>query len=569
MKIIQNEAGQVWKEYQDGLAYKKRMGFLSKWPEYERFKAGDQWPAPTDRTRNLPRPVFNVIELVEAHKVSSVMNEQIKMVYSSLDDDQTVEEAADIFTRYSDTAWEQVKQNELNEEALEDGSNRGTCIWHYYWDPSIEGGNKMKYQGEMCGEVIDPINIFPGNPQQRKVQKQPYIIVSSRDLVENVKKEAKMNGISDEMIRQITPDKETRDQAYDMAQVELTDSDKTTVLTKYFRKDGYIWFTRIASGLVIKKETNTMMRLYPIAAMQWKRRKKSFFGVGDTEGLIPNQRTINFLMAMQVLSVQLTGWPKLIYKNGAIDPRKITNTPGEMIEDHSQTPGFSVDYLKPSSMNGVAQMLVDKFLDYTKELSGAHDAATGQAPSAQLNATAIMLLQKASGVPIESIMRRFHQAMEDVGRIWEEFWKVKYNMARMVKLKDDDGKEYAQPFRGSDFADVQMNLKIDIGPSSTYSESLMMSSLEQFLAADRITFQQFLKYAPRNVVPFKDRLMKEIEEQEEQGAIGEILSRLPPQLRDIVMQYLQQSQQATPSQQTSTAMPAERQQPSVQMVAGE
>lgn len=530
MIFTHEDAKTVWEEYRSGLAYKRRMGFLNKWPEYERFKAGDQWPPPTERTKNLPRPVFNMIEMVEAHKVSSVMNEQIKMVFSTQEtDDSQFEDASDTFSRYSDTEWENVKQNELNEEALEDGCNRGTCIWHYFWDPTVSGGNKTKYQGVMCGETIDAMNYFPGNPQQRKVQKQPYNIITSRETVSIVKQEAEVNGLTPEMIALIVPDKETRDQGYDMAQVELGEGDQVTVVTKYWKKGNTIWFKKVASGLTIKPDTDTFMKLYPIALMQWKRRKKSIFGIGDTEGLIPNQKAINFLMAMQLLSVQLTGWPKLLYKKGAIDPSKVTNTPGETVQDNYEGQGFGVDYLRPGSMSAESQMLVDKFMQYTRETTGANDAATGQAPSSDLNATAIMLLQKASGIPIESIKRRFYQAMEDVGRIWEEFWKVKYNLTRQVKLKDDDGNEYSKPFRGSDYKDVQMNLKIDIGPSSTYSESLMMSSLDNFLNKNMINFQQYLKYVPKNVVPFKDRLLKEAE-QGERSELLQTLSQLPPQI---------------------------------------
>lgn len=516
MKGLTKEATEIIQQYEDGKAYKKRMGFYTKWPEYERFKAGDQWPAATPRTQMLPRPVFNIIELIESHKVSSVMNEHIKMVFST--DEEQFADAADLFSRFSETTWERVKQDDLNEEALEDASNRGTCVMHYYWDNDIKGGNTVKYQGDMCGEVIDPMNWFPGNPQQRDMQKQPYHIITYRDLLENVRAKAKAAGLSQEMVNQIQPDKDTQDEGYDMAKVELTDSEKVTVILKYYREKGYVYFTEVAAGLVIRKPVNTTMKRYPLAALQWKRRKKSAFGVGDTEGLIPNQKSINFLMAMQVLSVQLTGWPKLIYKSGAIDPNKVTNAPGEMIQDNSAPGNEGVRYLTPGSTTSQAQMLVEKFIEYTREMTGANDAATGEAPSAQLNATAIMLLQKASGVPIESIKRRFYQFVEDIGRIWEEFWKVKYNINRLIQIKDDEGNPQTTMFNGEAYKDIDMHLKIDIGPSSTYSESLMMSSLDRMLDGQYITFDQYLKFAPKNVVPFKERLLKDIERQREQEA---------------------------------------------------
>lgn len=527
-------AGEMDKQYRDGLSYKRRMGFLDKWPEYERFKAGDQWPAATQRTKHLPRPVFNVIKMIETHKVANVMSEQIKMVYSAqeiVEDNQMDVDVGEMFSRYSEATWERIKQDELNEEALDIAANTGTCILHYYWDNNVQGGKTYPWVGEMEGEVLDPINVFFGNPQQRNVQKQNYIIISSRELVSSVKDYAKNNGVSPAMLGQIKPDKETNDQGYDMAKVELNDTSKVTVLTKYWKGKGKIMFAKTCCGITLKKPTETGLSRYPIAVMQWERRKKSIFGVGDTEGLIPNQKAVNMLVAMQILSVQLTGWPKMVYKSQAIDPSKVTNAPGEMIEDRlAPGQGDGVKYLNPGSISASAANLVEAILGYTRQMTGADEAATGSAPSADLNATAIMLLQKAAAIPIESIKRRFYRLIEDIGRIWEDFWKVKYNLPRQVKLKDEEGEEYPELFNGADYQGTELNLKIDVGPSSTYSESLMLSSLNDALNRGNITYKQFLKYAPRTVVPFRDRLMKELEEKEGiVGIIEQFVSGMQPE----------------------------------------
>lgn len=547
-------AGENEKQYKDGLSYMRRMGFLDKWPEYERFKAGDQWPAVTQRTKGLPRPVFNVIDMVESHKVASVMSEQINMIFSAdeMDEDNPMDvDVGDLFTRFSATTWERIKQDELNEEALDIAANTGTTIWHYYWDNNVKGGVKYPYIGEMEGEVLDPINVFFGNPQQRDVQKQPYILISSREMVENVKKYARANGASNEMIAMIKPDKDTQDEGYDMAKVEVTGSAKVTVLTKYWKgSDGKVYFAKTASGITIKKPTNTGLSLYPLVVMQWKRRKKSIHGVGDTEGLIPNQKAINTLIAMQILSVQLTGWPKMVYKSNAINPSIVTNAPGEMIEDKLPIgQGDGVKYLNPPSMPNTAANLVEAILGYTRQMTGANEAATGSAPSAQLNATAIMLLQKAAAIPIESIKRRFYRAVEDIGRVWEDFWKVKYNIPRMVVLKDDDGEEYGEIFQGSQHADTPLNLKIDVGPSSTYSESLMLTSLQDALNSGHMTYEQFLRYAPKNVVPFRDRLLKEMDEKK--GIIGMIeqfVQSMQPQEQEMFAQMQPEQQMALMNQ---------------------
>lgn len=486
------------------------------------------------------------------------MNENIKMVFSANDaeEDSLEYEAADLFTRYADTTWEIIKQDQLNEEALDAGATTGAAILHYYWDTSKQGGNRLKYVGEIAGEVIDPVNFFPGNPQNHNVQEQPYLIITHRDLVDNVRKQAKDNGANKEAIALIKPDSETTDQAYDMAQKELSDN-KVTVLTKYWKENGTVYHMKVASGVIVKPKTKMRINLYPLAVMQWERRKRSIFGTSDVEGLIPNQKAVNFLMAMQLLSVQLTGWPKLIVDKAMVK-QQITNTPGEVVNVSSINGPVSnaVQYMVPGHVSNNAPNLVDAFLSYTKEAAGANENALGEQNTAQLNATAIMLLQKAAGVPLESIKRRFYQLMEDVGRIWEEFWKVYYNTDRLVSVENDEGEAETTIFNGEKYQDVDMNLKIDIGPSSSYSESLMMTSLDKLFDMGHIQLEDYLQFAPKNVIPFKDRLLKKIQERhdqmmlEQEQMFEQALSQLPPEEQAAFMNAPPQVQEQIKAQMT-------------------
>jgi hypothetical protein len=556
-------ASQVQNQYKEGLSYKKEREYLSNWAEYERFRGGDQWPKATNRTKDLPRPVFNVIDQIQGHKVSSVMNENIKMVFSALEAQQTEQqpqmdpntgqpmqpqqdpevETADLFTRYAEATWERIKQDDLNEEALDSASNIGTCIWHYYWDSSKTGGNKLKYVGEMCGETIDAVNFFPGNPQQRDAQKQPYIIITHRDEVSNIREEAKANKVSQELIAMIMPDKETEDQAYDMAKVEIAGSSKVTVLTKYWKEAGHIFFMKVAGNVVVKPKTDTKLKLYPLEVMQWKRRKKSIFGIGDTEGLIPNQKSINFLIAMQILSVQKTGWPTMIIKKGPNGiQQQPNNDPGQVLVDNAPSGMWSAKYMEPGPISGHAQALVDNIMQYTKEVSGANESSMGEQVSANMPAAAIMMLQKAAGIPIESIKRRFYQSTENTARIWEQFWKAYYNTDRLITVKNDDQEPYTTTFNGSQHQDTEMELKIDIGPSSSYSESLMMSSLDKLHDKQEINTIQYLKYVPNSVAPYKDRLIKELQAQQEQQAQMQ-QQQAQQQAQDQQGQAMQQQQQ--------------------------
>jgi hypothetical protein len=246
---------------------------------------------------------------------------------------------------------------------------------------------------------------------------------------------------------------------------------------------------------------------------------------------------------MQILSVQNTGWPKMLIKKGENGIQtNPTNSPGEILVDNGPPGTWNAQYMNPGTVTPQAQNLVDNIMTYTKEVAGANESALGEQVSANMPASAIMMLQKAAGIPIESIKRRFYQSMENIGRIWEEFWKVYYNTDRNVTLKNNDQEPYTTIFNGSQHQDLEMELKIDIGPSSSYSESLMMTSLDKLHDNQEISLEQYLKYAPQNVIPFKDRLLKDIQKQQQQQAIMQQQQAQMQQQQMAEQQAMQQEQ---------------------------
>lgn len=521
---LQYQDKKVNKRYKNGVKYQQSMGFHEKWAENERFLAGDQWPAATERTKNLPRPVFNILRYIVTHKKSSVMGDTIQMLFKSEEFDienpevQLAQEGADKFTKYSSTLWEKIGQEQLNDEMLDSAASCGTGLLHYFWDNSTVGGISKIYRGEVQGEFLDPSNVFFGDTQMLDVQKQPWIVISSREQLCCVKKIAKANGVDDYNLENLNSDKDLTSEIYDGAKNEVEDDKKVTVLTQYEKKGGKVFYQKVCNGIIIQPETDSGLTLYPIALMNWLPRKKCSYGIGEIEGLITNQKSINFLYAMMMLSSQQTAWPKLLAKPGALR-QVITNEPGEVIVDNYVGQGDGIKYLNTGNFNPMALTLVDKFIDVTRNFSGANDAATGQAPGADMAAQAIALLQKSSGVPLEDIKRRYYRTMEQVGRIWEDFWKHKYNLPRNIKVQDCFGNETMEEMQGDMYQEYPMELKIEIGPATTFSEFAAQNSLDKALEMGHIDYITYLKYSCKNTVPYKDRLIKELETKREQEAL--------------------------------------------------
>ena len=91
---------------------------------------------------------------------------------------------------------------------------------HFYFDLDEQPFKKTmpNVKGLIKAEIIDSTNVIFGNPNTRQVEKQPYIILVGRDLVSNLKEEAKKNGSKD--IDSIKGDSETEYQMGDNGKVE-------------------------------------------------------------------------------------------------------------------------------------------------------------------------------------------------------------------------------------------------------------------------------------------------------------------------------------------------------------
>ncbi len=532
----------TWEQYRQGLRYQTSMGFPHKFAQNIRFREGDQWPAPTDLTRHLPRPVFNIIDFAIRNKRSAILDQPASIIYRPMEtsaDEVEAQMAADGAKRFTDYAaqlWDSVQMDKLNSHAVDDAATNGTGVWHFYWDTSVKGGNLYPYIGEIRGESIDPLNLFVSNPQCPDIQKQDWVLVSQRVPTGAVKALAKARGLSLADIERIGSDSNTSPEAYDSAREEQPDS-KLTVLTKYYRKNGEVVFDRCTESVeIIKGEPLTpagsayRIKTYPIAIMTWKQRKKCLYGIGEVEGLIPNQKLINFMLGMEAYSVQQMGAPKLVTLPNALK-QPVTNQPGEHLIDYSAT-GNGIRYLNAPAFSGAGVALSDKVFELTRVVTGTTEVATGEVMGANMAASAILALQNQAKGPVEELRQHFWWAIEDIGRIWESFFKTYYSSERAIAVEDVDsalGIE-AVTFIGTEYAKMDFALKVDVGASSQYSAVLAQASLDRLFDGGYITLDQYIELSDKNTFPFKYRLKKMLEQQEEQrgGMIPQQQPEAPP-----------------------------------------
>lgn len=577
MSSKQELAQKIWGDWQKGLEYQKKLNLKETCEQCVDFFEGRQWPTATERTKNMPRPVINIIKFIVNGKKANILSSKISMIYKPLiynqEEGETATEGASSFTNFAKHINKEIKQEDLDNQAIADGLKKGTYIYHYFWDREKKTG-MAKFDGGLNGQIIDCLSIVFANPKQKDEQKQKWIIIQSRENIQTLKDIAKKNGITKTELELITADDDT-EKNYN--EEEQDGEEYATVLTRYFRKNGEVYYTKSTKNMIVQEETpltpnaekvklqlneenktnedeeqvdidkpqtiDFKMTLYPIIVDSYEEREKSIYGIGEVETLIPTQKSINFNYAMMQMASQNMGFPKVVMRPRALQGKQITNTPGEVITDYS--PGFDgIKYLNPPAFSNTPLTVADKLLEMTRTVTGATEVANGEVLGKNMSGSAIVALQTQAKVPIEDMQKRFWRTHEKIARVWEQFFKAYYRFD-IPYVVENDNKQQVDVFNGSMYQNMDFETTIDVGPGSAYSESLSINLLEQALQRGDITFDDYIELYPETAMPFKAQL-KEI--RKKKLLPPEISQKIMenPQILQYVMQIIQQAETPAP-----------------------
>ena len=541
-----------WRQYQAGLLYQSKINLLATVDKNERFYSNRHWEGV--KSNGLPTPILPLTKRIVDFKISLVMSDMIAMQYSAegIADDtndprgKMYREVAALLTEYSRTMWENLKLDAMNEEGLLDAAISGDMISYWYWDDTIDVGNNVK--GDIRGELIDNVNFFPGNTNLAEINDiygplQPYIIISFRKQVQDVRMEAMKNGVAKDKLQEIVADSDTENRAGDRAKTELDaekDEGKCTVLLKLWKEMGddeqwHIKARKSIRNVIIRDTWDTGLHRYPVALMNWYKRKGSTHGEAEVTSLIPNNIMINQMAAMIALWIKLHGFPKVIYDKTRVPVWD--NNISTAVAINGDITG-AAQYMQPAQLSAAVQTFFEQFITLTKELAGANEAILGE--SKPINTSAIIVLQKATAVPLNSIKRRFYRYIEDIGLIWLDFWLSKYAEypERMLQIKKDNFTTVI-PFDAKQVQGVKFKLKIDVGPSTQWNEAAAVQTLDNLLQRDLITFVEYLKRIPNGLIPDKQGLIAVRENGDDKLLLYELMARfvetLPPEQRQMLM----------------------------------
>ena len=513
-----NIATDVWNEYQKGVDYNYRQNLYEKSDKNYKFYLGNQWE--NAKLGGIQPITLNIIQSIVKYKVGVVKTNSYQIyfnsdTYENEEQRKKLQDLCDSLNRFANRTWEKNQVDKIVRNCVDDACIDSEGIVYFYED-----------NGNIVPEQVDKTNIYYGNENDDNIQSQPYIIISFRRTVDEVKEEARVNKMPEEEIQKIVSDEEYHEQAgKDRRTDEI--SPMCLVLLKLYKHNGTVWAKKCTRLANIMNDTDLKIELYPVAHYSWIRVKGSSRGQGEVEYLIPNQIEINKTATRRALAVKLGAFPKLVANTKYIKNTKALNSVGTTIEVNelnADDVNKVVNYLKPVQMSTDAYNLQKELIDDTQNLAGAGDNVTGNIDPTQTSGKAILAVQQASQQPINSQVEAYKTFIEDIAKIWFEMLKA-YSTDGIKLTKQE--KDYANDttydtqytLSYEDLAKLELDIKIDITPKSPYDKYAMEMSLENLLSTGQITFEEYVNALPEDSTMPKSKLKEILKAREEKNKI--------------------------------------------------
>lgn len=467
---------EIFKEYSKCEQYNVSLDLYETVKKNENFYIGRQWEGVN--APDLDKPVLNFLKRVTTYFISMIVSDDIGVSFRFFLEQPGSDAIAKMLSNEVDRVIERTRAKALNREMLKNAVVDGDGCFYLYFDTSVQNGQPIS--GEIVIENIDNTKVLFGNPYVSDVQAQPYLLIAKRSLLDTIKEQARQNGVED--IDRITPD-DNRDRFY--GEEKDSQNDLVTSVVKLWKQDGVVHYTEVTRDVVIKEETVTGYKLYPVAYMSWDKIKNSYHGQSAITGLIPNQIFVNKLWAMAMEHQKRMAFPKLFFDRTKI--RKWTNKVGEAIGVEGNPNDAIASNFRAADMSGQVLELVEKTVSYTRDFMGASDAALGNVKPD--NTSAIIAVQKASAAPLELQRLAFYQFIEDYVRIIVDMMVANYglryvSMEQAADMGAAPGMEATDELVLFDFASLNvdaMELNVDVGTSAYWSELTQLSTNDNLL----------------------------------------------------------------------------------------
>ena len=525
----------AWDLYQEGLKFNLVFKLDEIVKSNEDFYVGKQWEGVV--SNGLPTPVFNYLKRVVGFIVSSITSDRIavlatQMAAAGIEDKEYAERIIAVVNAELQSLFERINISKLARALARNAAVDGDGCLYSYWDADVHTGmfsGSEEIMGAIKTEIIENDRVFFGNPQDRDVQSQPYIIISSREFVRDVKKRAKENGSKD--WQSIQPDEDQSNA--DKKPYQISDNKVTTLLLFYRDEETEtIWAYESTQSGEVRKPWDTGCHLYPIAWLNWDMIKDSYHGEAMITGLIPNQIFVNKMWAMIQLSFMRSAFGKVIYDKTRIS--RWDNAVGAAIPVTGNVDTVARNIDPPPIQPQVFQLL-QLAVEMAEQNMGATAVAMGD--TRPDNTSAIIALQRASNTPHELTKQNWCDCVEDLSRIYLDQMTANYGTRPVLvppTVMEADAYKFAgQPVPENvqvmfDFSQLEnhpFTLKLDVGASTYWSETASIQTMDNLLMNGRILTSEYLDRLPEDFVPKKGELLAAVRAREDAQGLSAPVSQ--------------------------------------------
>ena len=499
----------IWNLYTIGKNYNNSVNLYTEGRENYNFYLGRQWEGLKKPVNQSDPITLNIIKPIIKYKTNIVNQNSYAIVfnpntYETIDELESLKAITKGLNQFVMRMWEKSQSGKKVKNIVRNSAIKSEGIMYFFND------------GDMINsEEIDKNNIYYGNESEPNIQRQPYILVTFRKPVEEVKemarkwKEEGKNKLKPSDIKTIVADKETLEQqGNDKMATEI--SPMCLVVMKFKKNDkGTISVSAATMTADILDEQETECKLYPFAHYIWEEEKGYARGVSEVRSLIDNQIEINKTATRRAISVKMTAFPKVAYDQERVqNPESLDEVGGkiELINVRADDIRKMVSYLNPAAMSPDAYNLQQDLISGTRELAGAGDNATGNIDPTQASGKAILAVQQASQMPINEQVDNYKYFLEDCANIIFDIIKAYYVDGLTLYTTEEQVNElgqtesYETPFTISqkELEEADVNLKVDITPQSPYDVYATVMTLENMLMKQIIDLEEFTAALPED-----------------------------------------------------------------------
>lgn len=488
MDLEQLKETEVWQLFEHGRNFLRQMHVYRDTDRNYQFYNGNQWEGA--KLDGIEQVQYNFIETIVDYKLGKINANLWGINFSSDNFEKEfrpmAERTCELLNKKAAKVWERDKMDGKIRLFTEDAAVNSEGI--IYADFDMESQNPIN-------EVLNKCDVHYGNEQSEDIQAQPYILISKRVSVIEAQDFARANGVSEEEVRYIVGDKDNWESAGEDSKWEK--DPMCTVVTKMWKENGTVWFSKATKYLEIQEATDSGLTLYPLVHFLWKHKKGSSRGEGEVKYLIPNQIEENKTLARTVLSIKQTAYPQKVADTSRIANPSAISQVGGIIKTNGAVDNVAniFGYVQPAQMSSDVPKLMADLISVTREIRNASDIATGGVNPEDASGRAILAVQQASEQPLSKQTYGVRDAIEDLARIWLDMWTV-YTPEGMSleeeKIDSVTGEEYVQivEIPATVLENLKGVVKVDITPKSAYDKYAQEVSIENLLKAGYFNAQR-------------------------------------------------------------------------------